>query len=125
MNFDGENLILTFRSDDKVIFEIFRVSGPVRLGVRDSIVLYEHEIKEELRGQRFGIKAYHHPGVLEALSATAPKTSCFRKLIRRAAQAGEAAGQYSTGNLLQNLETPTFFLPRFSAKRRSLLLCAD
>jgi hypothetical protein len=28
MNFDGENLILTFRSDDKVVFEIFRVSGP-------------------------------------------------------------------------------------------------
>ena len=82
MNFDGENLILTFRSDDKVIFEIFRVSGPVRLGVRDSIVLYEHEIKEELRDQRFGIKAYHHPGVSEALSTTAPETSCFRKLIR-------------------------------------------
>src|SRR4029077_16884430 len=28
MNFDGENLILTFRSDDKVVFELFRVSGP-------------------------------------------------------------------------------------------------
>ena len=28
MNFDLENLILIFRRDDKVVFEIFRVSGP-------------------------------------------------------------------------------------------------
>ena len=52
----------------------------VRLGVRDSIVLYEHEIKEELRDQRFGIKAYHHPGVLEALSATAPETQLLQEI---------------------------------------------
>jgi hypothetical protein len=43
-------------------------------------LLHEHEIREELRDQRFGIKAYHHPCVLEALSATAPETQLLQEI---------------------------------------------
>jgi hypothetical protein len=45
-------------------------------------LLYEHEIREELRDDRFGIKAYHHPAVLEALSATAPETQLLQEIDR-------------------------------------------
>jgi hypothetical protein len=40
-------------------------------------ILYEHEIREELKDERFGIKAYHHPAVLEALE----KTSLERQFL--------------------------------------------
>jgi hypothetical protein len=43
-------------------------------------LLSEHQIREELRDQRFGIKAYHHPSVLEALSATAPETQLLQEI---------------------------------------------
>jgi len=45
-------------------------------------LLNEHEIREELRNERFGIKAYHHPAVLEALSATAPETQLLQEIDR-------------------------------------------
>ena len=43
-------------------------------------LLHEHEIREGLWDQRFGIKAYHHPVVLEALSATAPETQLLQEI---------------------------------------------
>jgi hypothetical protein len=43
-------------------------------------LLHEHEIREGLWDQRFGIKAYHHPNVLEALSATAPETQLLQEI---------------------------------------------
>jgi hypothetical protein len=43
-------------------------------------LLYEHEIREGLGDDRFGIKAYHHPAVLEALSATAPETQLLQEI---------------------------------------------
>jgi hypothetical protein len=45
-------------------------------------LLHEHEIREELRDDRFGIKAYHHSAVLEALSATAPETQLLQEIDR-------------------------------------------
>jgi hypothetical protein len=47
-------------------------------------LLHEHEIREALRDERFGIKAYHHPGVLEALSATAPETQLLQEIDKAA-----------------------------------------
>src|SRR3984893_7134985 len=43
-------------------------------------LLHEHEIREGLWDQRFGIKAYHHPVVLAALSATAPETQLLQEI---------------------------------------------
>jgi hypothetical protein len=43
-------------------------------------LLHEHEIRKGLRDPRFGIKAYHHPGVLEALLATAPETQLLQEI---------------------------------------------
>jgi hypothetical protein len=45
-------------------------------------LLHEHAISESLRDERFGIKAYHHPTVLEALSATAPQTRLLEEIDR-------------------------------------------
>jgi hypothetical protein len=45
-------------------------------------LLHEHAIREELRDDRFGVKAHHHPAVLEALSATTPQTQLFQEIDR-------------------------------------------
>jgi hypothetical protein len=45
-------------------------------------LLNEHKIREDLRDYRFGIKASHHPVVLEALSATTPQTQLFQEIDR-------------------------------------------
>jgi hypothetical protein len=50
---------------------------------RDSLVYYllhEHQIKKTLRHERFGIKAYHHPKVLEALLEAAPETQLLQEI---------------------------------------------
>ena len=43
-------------------------------------LLYEHEIKQALKDERFGIKAYHHPNVLEALLDAAPETQLLQEI---------------------------------------------
>jgi len=43
-------------------------------------LLYEHQIRESLRDDRFGIKAYHHPRVLEALAATSPERQLLQEI---------------------------------------------
>jgi hypothetical protein len=45
-------------------------------------LLNEHKIRGDLRDDRFGIKAYHHPVVLEALSATTPQTQLLQEIDR-------------------------------------------
>src|SRR5215469_13651760 len=45
-------------------------------------LLHEHEIREEVRDERFGINAYQHPAVLEALSATAQETQLLQEIDR-------------------------------------------
>jgi hypothetical protein len=43
-------------------------------------LLYEHEIKQALKDERFGIKAYHHPSVLDALLDAAPETQLLQEI---------------------------------------------
>ena len=43
---------------------------------------YEHEIRSELRDERFGVIVYHHPGVLEALSDTTPERQLLQVIDR-------------------------------------------
>jgi hypothetical protein len=43
-------------------------------------LLHEHEIRKALRDERFGIKPYHHPRVLEALLDAAPETQLLQKI---------------------------------------------
>jgi hypothetical protein len=43
-------------------------------------LLYEHEIRKALMDERFGVRAYHDPSVLEALSAAAPETQLLQEI---------------------------------------------
>ena len=43
-------------------------------------LLHEHQIKKALRHERFGIRAFHHPRVLEALLEAAPETQLLQEI---------------------------------------------
>jgi hypothetical protein len=45
-------------------------------------LLHEHKIRAELRDARYGIKAYQHPDVLQALADTAPETQLLLEIDR-------------------------------------------
>jgi hypothetical protein len=84
-------------------------------------LLYEHETREELRDERFGIRAYHHPGVLEALSATAPETQLLQEIDRaepfNKKKEGDWVWEGSSSDLQELLESNAEFRG-YSARTR-------